>query len=169
MHLTIYCNTLFSPHASKHAASRGSNPRHKRGGSKRSFVMPCRHVTAKNLRKLIALHVAPGSEVHTDESKVYAKVRFEAKHRKVNHNAKEYARKDSDGTLVSTNSVESSFSLLRRGLIGTFHHVGVQHLHRYVAEFDFRWNHRKTTDGERTVVGLKKAAGKRLTYDSIKG
>lgn len=60
--------------------------------------------------------------------------------------------------------MESSFSLLKRGLIGTFHHVGEQHLQRYVTEFDFRWNHRKVTDRERSDTLLQSIAGKRLAY-----
>jgi hypothetical protein len=62
-----------------------------------------------------------------------------------------------------SNTVESSFSLLKRGLIGTYHHVGEQHLQRYVTEFDFRWDHRKTTDRERSDKLLTEIAGKRLT------
>ena len=63
-----------------------------------------------------------------------------------------------------SNTVESSFSLLKRGLIGTFHHVGEQHLQRYVTEFDFRWNHRKTMDKERSDALLTGVGGKRLQY-----
>lgn len=55
-------------------------------------------------------------------------------------------------------------ALLKRGVIGTFHSVSEKHLPLYLAEFDHRWNHRKTTDVERTIAGLKKAEGKRLTY-----
>lgn len=63
-----------------------------------------------------------------------------------------------------SNTVESSFSLLKRGLIGTFHHVGEQHLQRYVTEVGFRWNHRKTTDKERSEALLTSAGGKHLQY-----
>ncbi len=130
-------------------------------GNKRSIVMP--HVTAKNLADAIALNVAEDATIHTDESLVYPKAVAGRKHRTVNHRAKEYARKDGVET-VSTNHCESSFSLLKRGVYGSFHHVSRKHLHRYAAEFDFRWNTRKASDGERTVKGLKQAAGKRLTY-----
>ncbi len=75
------------------------------------------------------------------------------------HGQGEYAVGD-----VHSNTVESSFSLLKRGLIGTFHHVGEQHLQRYVSEFDFRWNHRKVTDRERSDTLLQSIAGKRLQY-----
>lgn len=80
----------------------------------------------------------------------------------MNHTAKEYARGE-----VTTNTVEASFSLLKRGLIGTFHHVGEQHLQRYVTEFDFRWNNRIALgvgDVQRTAALLKAIEGKRLTY-----
>ena len=66
------------------------------------------------------------------------------------------------GTIVTTNSAESFFSLLKRGVVGTFHHVSEQHLPLYLAEFDHRHNCRKLTDGERTDIGLTKAVGKRL-------
>jgi transposase-like protein len=135
-----------------------------RGGKKRSFVV--KNVTGKNLTNLIKQHVSGTAEVHTDESRLYNKLRFPvAAHKKVNHEQKEYARREGDGSLVSTNSVESSFSLLKRGIVGTFHHVSANHLHRYVAEFDFRWNTRHDSDTERTQDALRKAKGKRLTYE----
>jgi hypothetical protein len=65
---------------------------------------------------------------------------------------------------VSTNTVEGFFSLLKRGLTGTFHHVSRQHLHRYLAEFDFRYNARKASDFERSIAALKASEGKRLQY-----
>ena len=63
--------------------------------------------------------------------------------------------------------IPQSFSLLKRGIVGTFHNVSKQHLPLYIAEFDHRWNHRKDTDGERTVAALKKAEDKRLTYKPL--
>lgn len=76
------------------------------------------------------------------------------------HHKGEYALPD--GT--HSNTVESAFSLLKRGIMGTFHNVSRKHLHRYVSEFDFRWNARKVDDGERTALAIKKAEGKRLRY-----
>jgi hypothetical protein len=67
-------------------------------------------------------------------------------------------------TGTHSNTVESAFSLLKRGIYGTFHNVSRKHLHRYVAEFDFRWNARKIDDGARTVLAIRKADGKRLRY-----
>jgi ISXO2 transposase-like protein len=99
----------------------------------------------------------------TDESGAYAGIDAHFKsHEIVTHSAKEYARGD-----VTTNTVESSFSLLKRGLVGTFHSVGEQHLQRYVNEFDFRWNTRQRlgfTDTERTNEVIRNMSGKRLTY-----
>jgi hypothetical protein len=68
------------------------------------------------------------------------------------------------GITFHTNFAESYHSLLKRGIIGSFHHVSDRHLHRYLAEFDYRWNSRKVTDGERAVATIKAAPGKRLTY-----
>jgi hypothetical protein len=76
------------------------------------------------------------------------------------HSKGEYALPD--GT--HSNTVESAFSLLKRGIMGTFHNVSRKHLHRYVAEFDFRWNARKIDDGARTALAIRKADGKRLRY-----
>jgi hypothetical protein len=63
--------------------------------------------------------------------------------------------------------VESFFALLKRGVYGSFHHVSKQHLHCYLDEFSFRWNHRRTTDGERTDAALRASEGKRLTYKPL--
>jgi hypothetical protein len=84
----------------------------------------------------------------------------------VNHSREEYGRYE-NGFCISTNTVEGYFSLLKRGIIGTYHHVGSQHLHRYLSEFDFRYNTRKITDGERSCKMIAKAPGKRLMYKQI--
>ena len=83
-----------------------------------------------------------------------------AKHDMTNHRAGEYARPGG----IHSNTVESAFALLKRGIYGTFHNVSRKHLHRYVAEFDFRWNARKIDDGERTALAIRSAEGKRLRY-----
>ncbi len=85
-----------------------------------------------------------------------------ASHEAVNHSKYEYVRGE-----AYTNTVESYFALLKRGLIGTFHHVGEQHLFRYMHEFDFRYNNRKVEDAERSDNALKGISGKRLTYRRI--
>ena len=125
-----------------------------RDGTKRSMIM--KRVTA------VREHVAAGEKVMTDESAVYIGLRPAFKKQSVCHGRGEYVRGD-----VHTNTVESSFSLLKRGVIGTFHSLSKKYLPLYLAEFDHRWNTRKDTDGERTVDGLKMAKGKRLTYRAM--
>ena len=66
--------------------------------------------------------------------------------------------------LATTNTVEGFFALLKRGVIGTFHHVSRKHLHRYVAEFEFRWNTRKLDDGARIKALVSGSEGKHLMY-----
>jgi ISXO2-like transposase domain len=79
--------------------------------------------------------------------------------RPVCHGAKEYARGD-----VNTNTVESSFALVKRGSVGIYHNVSKKHLHRYIWQFDFMWNNRELNDGERMVLAIREAEGKRLRY-----
>ena len=129
-----------------------------RGGQKRSIVV--QSVTTASLTAIIEQNVCKSAHLMTDEHSGYVPVgRTQASHGFTKHSKKQYAVGN-----VHSNTVESSFSLLKRGLIGTFHHVGEQHLQRYVTEFDFRWNHRKTTDRERSDILLQSIAGKRLTY-----
>ena len=71
--------------------------------------------------------------------------------------------------VVTTNTVEGSFSLLKRGIVGAFHHVSREHLPRYLAEFDYRWNERRSTDVERTAKALTGVKGKRLSYKPLVG
>jgi len=80
----------------------------------------------------------------------------------------EYARREKD-RLVTTNSVEGFFSLLKRGITGIYHCVSKEHLHRYLGEFDFRYNNRRLNDGERLVAAVKQAEGKRLLYSEAVG
>jgi hypothetical protein len=137
-----------------------------RDGTKRSMVME--RITTANLGAAVAANVIEGSSVMTDAYPAYVRAIKKFDHHSVNHSAGEYARRD--GNIVAhTNTVESSFSLLKRGIYGTFHSLSRKHLHRYLAEFDFRWNHRKTTDGERTVAAIRGVSGKRLTYRQMKG
>jgi hypothetical protein len=81
----------------------------------------------------------------------------------VNDKKEEYVRGD-----VYTNTFEGFFSLLKRGINGVYHHASKEHLHRYLAEFDFRYNHRKVEDHDRTISALKGFTGKRLTYADSK-
>jgi hypothetical protein len=101
--------------------------------------------------------------LHTDESGLYRNIDgFVAKHEAVNHGDKEYARGD-----VHVNSVEGYFSIFKRGMRGVYQHCSEKHLHRYLAEFDFRYNHRAALgydDEMRTSLAIKGAANKRLVY-----
>jgi transposase-like protein len=130
-----------------------------RDGEVRSFHVS--RVNSKTLKPILQAQIAKDAHVITDQANVYkSAAKGFASHKSVNHSLGEYVKPD--GT--HTNTVEGYFSLLKRGLIGTFHHVGEQHLIRYVKEFDFRWNHRKVTDTERAASALKGISGKRLTY-----
>ncbi|MGH8541224.1 MAG: IS1595 family transposase [Stenotrophobium sp.] len=129
-----------------------------RDGDKRSFHVA--RVNEKTLRPILVSQIAKKARLMTDEAAVYPRFKQDfASHEVVNHSIKEYVRND-----VTTNSVESSFALLKRGLVGTFHHVSEQHLQRYADEFDFRWNQRKVTDVARADSLLSQIAGKRLMY-----
>jgi transposase-like protein len=132
-----------------------------RGGATRSKVMPT--VNGANLKQAIRDNVAICSDVYTDGHTRYNGLDVKFNHKSVKHCAGEFTRREGEN-VITTTSVESYFSLLKRGIIGTFHHVSAQHLPLYLAEFDHRHNCRKMTDGERTDVGLTKAVGKRLIY-----
>jgi len=131
-----------------------------RGGKIRSFVTV--NVTAANVGKILQENVTADSHLMTDSSPIYRSGigRPFASHGMTDHSKGEYAKPD--GT--HSNTVESAFSLLKRGIYGTFHNVSRKHLHRYVAEFDFRWNARKVDDGERLARAVRSAEGKRLRY-----
>jgi hypothetical protein len=120
-------------------------------------------VTGDNVRSILCANVRRQSNVYTDDHGAYRHVNRDfIEHQVVAHSQGEYARGP-----VSTNTVEGYFSILKRGLIGTYHHVGEQHLQRYVTEFGFRYNHRAAlgyTDEQRANAVLKEIAGKRLTY-----
>lgn len=129
-----------------------------RGGEVRSF-----HVTNKNIadvRGLLKANASLDANLMTDESSLYGVVgkKF-ASHGRSNHSRKQYVKGD-----IHTNTIEGFFGILRRGLIGTYQHVSAKHLKRYLSEFDFRYNTRQITDGERTAEALKGIDGRRLTY-----
>lgn len=132
-----------------------------RDGQKRSFHVA--NVNHKTVDPILREHVAKKARIMSDDTSVYDKAAKEfASHEKVNHSAREYKRGD-----VTTNTVESSFAILKRGLYGTFHSVSEQHLQRYADEFDFRWNTRQSlgfNDTMRAEAVLKGISGKRLTY-----
>ena len=125
-------------------------------------------VTQKNLKMAINATVSKEAIVNTDESGVYRRqLKAFKRHDVVNHSKEEYARTNPDGTVSHVNSCESFFSLLKRGVVGSWHHVSREHLPKYADEFAFRWTHRKMTDGERMQRAVQAAAGKRLTYKPL--
>ena len=134
-----------------------------RGGKARSFHV--KNATAKTLRETAVKIASRKSYLMTDENAAYTRLGKEFDgHATVNHSANEYARL---GGFVHVNSAENYFSIFKRGVVGTFHHISEQHLHRYLAEFDFRYNNRSglgVEDIERTARTLKGIEGKRLTY-----
>lgn len=131
-----------------------------RDGKMRSFHMT--NVNIKTLRPILLKHIDRKSRLVTDESGVYPETGAQfAGHGTVNHSAGEYVKPDG---IDHTNTVESTFALLKRGVYGTFHSLSETHLHRYLAEFDFRANTREMTDAERSAALLAAGQGKRLTY-----
>jgi transposase-like protein len=136
-----------------------------RGGGVRSFHVP--YVNIQTLRPIIAKHAHADSRYMTDSNRVAGNLgTWFASHETVNHSAKEYVRDD-----VYTNSVEGYFTSLKRGICGVYFHVSETHLHRYLAEFDFRYSHRAklgVDDVQRTDLAIKGAAGKRLTYQTTR-
>jgi transposase-like protein len=129
-------------------------------GESRSFHVA--NVKAKTLREKIVTTVSRKSHLMTDELASYEKVGREfANHGTVNHSANEFAKL---GGFVHTNTAECRFSLMKRAVFGTHHSISEAHLPRYLAEWDFKWNTRKMTDGERAAIALEGIEGKRLTY-----
>ncbi len=161
------------PHVSKHRHGRPYTKRGKllnnrpivalveRGGSVRSFHVAVADQAA--VEAIITKNIAKETRLHTDESKLYNTAFFLGMdHDTVKHTAGEYVRGD-----VTTNTVESYFSIFKRGMRGTYQHCAEKHLHRYLAEFDFRHNNRialgvnDTMRAENLAAGI---VGKRLTY-----
>lgn len=133
-----------------------------RDGGVRSFHVP--DITSKTLRPILLQQIEHDTRLMTDEGSAYRKLKrsdFQS-HEKVNHSQGEYVR----GT-AHTNTIESYFNVLKRGLYGTYQHVSSHHLKRYLSEFDFRHSHRTSlgvSDAERTDKALQGISGKRLTY-----
>jgi transposase-like protein len=132
-----------------------------RGGNVRTFHVA--HADKDTVSKIVVDNISRESRLHTDESRLYlgADMHF-ASHETVKHSVGEYVRDD-----VHTNSAEGYFSIFKRGMRGIYQHCGEKHLHRYLAEYDFRYNHRVLlgyNDGDRAAIAVKNADGKRLTY-----
>ena len=134
-----------------------------RGGHVASFYVA--NVTAKSVRPLIVTNASRASTLMTADSKVYPKIGDEFEnHHAINHSANEYARL---GGFIHTNTAENFFSIFKRGITGVYHSISEAHLHRFLKEFDFRYNNRSglgVEDAARALKAIKGAEGKRLTY-----
>jgi len=125
-------------------------------------------VTQKNLGAVLGECVSPEAIVNTDEHPSYKLPLKQWKvHQAVNHSRGEYQRQNPDGSSASTNTAESFFSLLKRAIIGAWHHISREHLPRYANEFAFRWNTRHDTDCQRVETFTRWSEGKRLTYRQV--
>ncbi|HEY5237704.1 MAG TPA: IS1595 family transposase [Rhizomicrobium sp.] len=132
-----------------------------RGGEVRSFHIP--YATKENVMRIVKANVRHESHLMSDESGLYrgADEHF-AKHSTVVHSKGEYVRKGRPE--IHSNTIESYFSIFKRGMRGVYQHCDEKHLHRYLAEFDFRYSTRDMSDAERTILAIKGGEGKRLTY-----
>ena len=130
-----------------------------RGG--RVKTQPITNVSGKTLKDAIHNNVDSNSRIITDENPAYNGIgsEYTGGHHTVCHSAKEYVRGD-----IHSNTVEGFFSTIKRGLNGIYHSVSKEHLHRYLSEFEFRYNNRYLDDGERTLQAIKASEGKRLYY-----
>ena len=132
-----------------------------RKGQVRSQHVP--DVTSKTLRSILVEQVDQRSTLNTDDAGQYRHMHKDfARHEVVNHGIEEYVRGE-----AHTNTIESDFAILKRGIFGTFHHVSQQHLKRYLAEFDYRYNEREllgVSDEDRFAKSIPGIVGKRLTY-----
>jgi len=123
-------------------------------------------VTADKLRPILKAHIDPASKLYTDDAGQYRHMGRDFHHDFVNHGAEEYVRGK-----VHTNTVENYFSILKRGITGCYFHVSEAHLHRYLAEFDFRYSNRErlgVDDMRRADLAVKGMKGKRLTYQTTR-
>jgi hypothetical protein len=133
-----------------------------RGGHVRASIIP--DTSGKTLQAHVRDHVEPGSRLFTDGNLGYVGIKGEYDHEAVSHEIEEYVRGE-----VHVNGIENFWSLLKRGLHGTYVNVEPFHLVRYLDEQIFRYNSRKTNDAGRFVQMLSKLAGKRLTYKALIG
>jgi transposase-like protein len=132
-----------------------------RGGPVRTFHLD----SNREVKGMIREHVRPETTLHTDKAPYYKGL--VENHESVDHSKYEWARGD-----VTTNRAEGYFSIFKRGMVGVYQHCDDKHLHRYLAEFDFRMNHRErlgVNDTERANIAVKGAKGKRLTYRTTGG
>jgi hypothetical protein len=141
-----------------------------RGGSARSFHVD--HTTKAEIIPIIKANIDRETHVMTDESNVYRKLgKHFAGHDSVDHSRGEYGYRDrrNPNLSIDTNTVEGYYSIFKRGMKGVYQHCSEKHLHRYLAEFDFRYSNRirlGVDDAEHTERAVKCIVGKRLTYQA---
>lgn len=132
-----------------------------RGGRARSFHVA--NIHANTVRSAIVMNVHRASTLMTDEANVYMAVGREfADHQHTLHASRKFGKGEKH-----SNTAENFFSILKRGVIGTYHHWSAAHMHRYLAEFDMRYSTKGNSDGERASYILKGMEGRRLTYRRI--
>lgn len=133
-----------------------------RDGRARSFHIA--NIHAGTVRSALVQHIDRQSILMTDDARFYWGIGREfAKHGTTLHAGRQFAKAGG----VHSNTAENFFSILKRGVIGTYHHWSEAHMHRYLAEFDFRYSHKAVNDSERTDIALQGIVGKRLTYRRI--
>lgn len=133
-------------------------------GQARSFVLD--FISAKAIGEIVVANLSREAILMTDEARHYVKLGQQfAGHGSTNHSAGEYVSRFNPH--VHTNTVEGFFSVFKKGMRGVYQHCGKKHLHRYLAEFDFRYSNRSAVgieDTQRAVIALQGVVGKRLTY-----
>jgi transposase-like protein len=138
-----------------------------RDGRVRSTHLP--DVRAHNLHAVLDNHASPKSHFMTDEAHAFVDIGYNfASHGTVTHSKDEYVRRVGDW-VITTNTIEGFFSILKRGIYGVYQHVSEAHLQRYLTEFDFRYSNRErlgVNDVARASLALKGAKGRRLTYET---
>lgn len=133
-----------------------------RGGRARSFHVT--HVDHTNIRAALVLNAHRSSHLRTDDARFYNRIGEEfASHETTIHSNREFSR----GNGNHSNTAENFFSILKRGVVGTYHHMSAAHMHRYLAEFDLRYSTRDKSDTDRAADILKGMEGRRLTYRRI--
>jgi len=122
---------------------------------------PIANISGKIVKQVVLENVAWNSAIITDENHDYKGIgqHYLGGHHTVCHRDKEYVRGD-----IHSNTIEGFFAIVKRGLNGIYHSVSKEHLHRYMAEFEFRYNNRNLDDGDRTIAAIKASQGKRLKY-----
>lgn len=133
-----------------------------RGG--KAYASPVATVNAETLKLAVETYAHRSVRVVTDSLNLYNGIGegFAGGHYVVNHTVKEYARKEPDGFVTHSNTVEGFFSLLQRGIVGIYHSVSPRHLHRYVNEAAFRYSYRFLDDGQRMLELIRRVEGKKL-------